>query len=124
MGNFKFSFERLDVWQLAKDFVLIIYKITKQFPQEEKFGLGSQINRASVSVASNIAEGSSRTSKKDQAHFTQIAYGSLMEVACQIIIAHELGYITKEDYENLRDRIEVISNKLNALRKYQLGRIS
>jgi len=124
MGNFKFSYEKLDVWQLAKNFVLTIYKIAKQFPQEEKFGLGSQINRASVSVASNIAEGSSRTSKKDPAHFTQIAYGSLMEVACQIIIAHDLGYITKEDYENLRDRIEAISNKLSALRKYQLGRIS
>jgi len=83
----------LQVWHLAKDLVKEVYRVTKGFPAGEKFGLVSQINRAVISAASNIAEGSGRTSRKDQAHFTQLAYGSLMEVACQMEISFELGFI-------------------------------
>ena len=96
-----------------------IYLITKKFPTEERFGLVSQLNRASVSVASTIAEGSARVGRKDQAHFYQIAYGSLMEVTCQLSIAYELGFVDLETKQILRQRIEEISNKLNALRKAQ-----
>ncbi len=76
--------------------------ITDQFPNNEKYGLVSQINRAAVSITSNLAEGTSRSSNKDQAHFSQIAYSSLMEVICQLNIAFELNYIESEQYMKMR----------------------
>lgn len=89
------------------------------FPGEEKFGLTSQIRRAAVSVASNIAEGTSRKGRNDQAHFSQIAYSSLMEVACQLIIARDLEYIDHESFESLYEKVQELSRMLNALYKYQ-----
>ena len=118
----KFPFEKLDVWHLAKDFSIAVYKTAAEFPVKEKYNLVSQLTRASVSVASNIAEGTSRTGFRDQAHFTQLSYSSLMEVANQLIIANELGFIKENTYLELRIKIEEISNKLNALRKYQLSK--
>ncbi len=120
----KYSFENLEVWQMAKDFVKDIYLLTNTFPNFEKYSLTSQMNRAAISIASNIAEGSTRTNYKDQARFSQIAYGSLMEILCQIIIARELNYINDEDYYKLRKKIETISFKINSLRKYQLKKIT
>ena len=75
-----YSFEKLRVWQNAKDLVVEVYKITRNFPDEGKFGLTSQVRRAALSVTANIAEGSGRTSSKDQAHFYQMAYSSLLEL--------------------------------------------
>ena len=120
--SYKFSFEKLEVWQLSKDFIMDIYESTKEFPSNEKFGLVSQINRASISVSSNLAEGTSRTSYKDQAHFSQLAYSSLMEVICQLIIAKDLNMIDEVNYQNLRTKAEEISNKINSLRRYQLDK--
>ena len=80
----------------------------------------SQINRAVISVASNIAEGSGRINRKDQAHFTQLAYGSLMEAACQIEIAHDLGFISEDDLNSVNRTISNLSEKLSALRTAQL----
>jgi len=120
--SYKFSFEKLEVWQLSKDFVMDIYKTTKDFPSNEKYGLASQINRASISVASNLAEGTSRVSYKDQAHFSQLAYSSMMEVICQLIIAKDLNMIDEFNYKNLRAKSEEISNKINSLRNYQLNK--
>lgn len=119
----RYSFEKLDVWQKSKDFSVIIYKITKNFPSEEKFGISNQLRRASVSVASNIAEGSSRSSFKEQARFSEIAYGSLIEVLNQIIISYELGFIEQPEYDDVRIKIDEISNKLNSLRNSQLRRL-
>ena len=119
--GYLFTFERLETWQLSKKFVIQIYSITNKFPSNEKFGLVSQLNRAAVSIASNLAEGTSRTSKKDQAHFSQIAFSSLMEVLCQLSIAFELNFIKKDEYVNIRRFAEEISNKINALRNYQLN---
>jgi four helix bundle protein len=121
MHPYTFAFEKLDVWKLAKEFSIEMYKITKKFPQEERFGLVSQLNRATISVASNIAEGSARKSRKDKAHFYQIAYASLMEVASQLIIVWELGLIAVQDYTSLRTKLHKISNKLNALYNSQLN---
>lgn len=118
---YTFSFEKLNVWIDSKELVKRIYLITKQFPSEEKFGLINQLRRASVSVASNLAEGTSRITSKDKAHFSTIAFSSLMEVLNQIIIAKELNFIQEEEYKLLRKEIEKISNKLNALRKSQLN---
>jgi four helix bundle protein len=119
--NYQFSFEKLDVWQLSINFIKEVYKVTNEFPESEKYGLVSQINRASVSVASNLAEGSSRTSPKDQAHFSQLAYSSLMEVICQLVISRELEYINEKKHLKLRISAEELSNKINALRNYQLN---
>ena len=101
---------------MAKD----VYKITEGFPNSEKFGLTSQLRRASISVASNIAEGTSRKTNKDKAYFTTISFSSLMEVLNQMIIAKDLGYVDDEDYTELRKQIEKVANKLNALRRSQL----
>ena len=117
-----FAFEKLDVWVNAKDFSIQIYTITNNFPEKEKYGMVSQLTRAAVSIASNIAEGTSRKSFKDQAHFTHIAYSSLMETTCQLIICRELKYITDETYTILRISIEELSNKLNALYNSQISR--
>jgi len=121
--QFIFPFEKLEAWHDAKRLIKDIYKMTKCFPDTEKFGLTNQINRAAVSVASNLAEGSSRTSLKDQAHFSQMAYSSLMEPACQISIAEELGFLDNEAYPSLRNSIEILSKKINALRHSQIRRV-
>lgn len=113
----KYGFENLQVWVDAKNLALLIYKDTKSFPNEEKYGLTSQIRRAIISVSSNIAEGSYRNTKKDQAHFYGIAYSSLMEVLSQVIISFELEYLPTDKYEKIRSEVEKISNKLNTLRK-------
>ena len=115
-----FSFEKLDVWKLSMTLTKSIYEITNTFPEEEKFGLTSQIRRACVSITSNIAEGNSRITGKEQARFTEISFGSLLEVLNQLIIATELEYISETELNNIRPSIEEIANKLNSLRKYQL----
>ena len=120
---YTYSFEKLDIWQKSKSFSVLIYKVTKAFPSDEKFGITNQLRRASVSIASNIAEGISRISYKEQARFSEIAFGSLMEVLNQIIISKELGYLENDIYEKLRIDIDEISNKLNALKKAQISRI-
>ena len=112
-----YSFEKLEVWQLSRKLVGVIYKITDKFPVDEKFGLVNQLRRASVSIASNIAEGSSRNSSKDQVRFIEIAYGSLMEVYTQLCIAVDLSYSSKEKIEEINLLIKELSNKLNALSK-------
>ena len=114
-----FSFEKLNVWKESILLVKNIYKLTVNFPSEEKFGLTSQLRRAAVSISSNIAEGTSRNTNKDKAHFTTIAYSSTMEVLNQLIIAKELEFITEENYLEIRTQIYKISNMLNALRKSQ-----
>jgi four helix bundle protein len=121
-SSYSFPFEKLETWQDSKRLVISIYSITKEFPEFEKFNLTSQINRSAVSIASNLAEGSSRTSMKNQAYFSQLAYSSLMELACQIAIARELNFITEEKYNSLRNDIEILSKKLNALRHSQIRR--
>ncbi len=119
--SYTFSFEKLTVWIDSKELIKQIYLVTKQFPNEEKFGLTSQLRRASVSVASNLAEGTSRNTNKDKAHFTTLSFSSLMEVLNQIIISYELDFIEENEYSKIRTAIEKIANKLNALCKAQLN---
>jgi len=117
-----YSFEKLEVWKEAIALVSLIYKSTETFPTEEKFGLTSQLRRASVSIASNLAEGTSRKTKKDKAHFTTISFSSAMEVLNQLIISKDLGFLTEDNYTLARHKIEKITNMLNALRNYQLNK--
>ena len=117
--DYQFPFEKLKVWQQAKQFSLDIYDATKEFPGEEKFGIVSQIRRAAISIPSNIAEGTARQSRKDQAHYSQIAYSSLMEVVCQLDIATELKFMESEYFETLRKKAADLSYMINALYKSQ-----
>jgi four helix bundle protein len=116
-----YSFEKLEVWKESKKLTKIIYQITSRYPENEKFGLTSQLRRASISVCSNLAEGSARITPKDKAHFSTMAYSSLIEVLNQIIISYELDFINESDYLNFRILIESLSNKINSLRKFQLN---
>ena len=114
-----YSFEKLEVWKLAKELCVYIYKLTSKFPVEEKFGLVSQMRRACISTASNTAEGSSRMSKNDQSHFYTIAYSSTIELLNQLIICSELAFITKEELIEARLRIEPITGGLSNLKRSQ-----
>ena len=117
-----YSFEKLEVWNESKEFTKSIYRLTSKFPDSEKFGLVSQLRRASVSICSNIAEGSARKSYKDKAHFTTMAFSSTVEVLNQLILSFELDFIKEEDYLKLRQVIESVTNKLNGLRNYQIDK--
>ena len=120
----QYPFEKLNVWQSARELATSTYRITSDFPKHEVYGLTSQSNRAAVSVAANIAEGVSRQSLKDQAHFSEIAYGSLMELACLFIIGRDVGVLTDQQEGGLRQSVEKVSAQLNALHRSQRGRIS
>lgn len=111
----KYSFENLEVWQRSRELVKNVYQITASFPDEEKFGLTSQLRRASISVSSNIAEGSTRWSKKDQSRFYEISFGSLMEILNQLILSTDLEFMKEDKLMYLRDKIDNISRMLNAL---------
>jgi four helix bundle protein len=113
----KNSFEQLKVWQKSKFLVTSIYKITKTFPTEEKYGLTSHIRKAAVSIPSNIAEASTRQSKKEKGRFYEITFGSLIEVLNQLIIAQDLGYLNEHVLKEYRSSISEISRILDALHK-------
>jgi len=110
-----YSFEKLEVWQDSRDLVRQIYSITAKFPTEEKFGIISQIRRSAVSVSCNISEGSGRKSKKDQAQFYRIAFGSTLETLNLLILSADLKFINEIKLIELRMLVEKISNKLNRL---------
>lgn len=120
--NYVYSFEKLIVWQKSIELAKQIYSITSNFPKEEIYGLTSQIRRAVVSISSNIAEGYVKSSSKEQIRFSEIAYGSLMEVLNQVIIAKEIGYISEANYLSIRQGVEEISRMLNALRNSQINK--
>ena len=101
-----FHFQKLEIYQLAKEITKDCYILTKKFPSEEKFALLSQVYRAAISVPSNIAEGSSRKSRKDQLHFLNISYGSLMELVCQLEISKDIGYIDDNDLSSFTFEFE------------------
>jgi len=120
----QYGFEKLSVWQNSRKLVKEIYCLTKALPTDEKYGLANQIQRAAISVSSNIAEGSSRTSGKDQGHFYQTAYASLMEVLCQLILCLDLTYISEQNYQSTREYIDLISYQINQLRTAALSKPS
>jgi len=113
---YQFAFEKLKVWNESRALTKVLYLKTKEFPDSEKFGLSSQIQRAAVSVCSNIAEGSSRCSLKEQKMFYQIAYSSLMEIMNQVIISADLDYFNEHFLNETRQKILLISRMLNGLR--------
>ena len=109
-----FNFERLTVYQEAIDFSKRIYRLTEKFPRQERFGVVDQLRRAAVSVAANIAEGSSRT-KREFKNFLRIARGSLYECICLLNISCETSYIPQETYFTFYQTITMLSKRLSAL---------
>jgi four helix bundle protein len=112
----EFRFERLDVWHKAIDFADRVYDLTQIIPADERFGLTSQMRRASVSVSSNIAEGSGRISDTDFARFIEIAYGSLMEVSSQSVLSQRRNFLSPDDVEQIRKQALELSRMLSGLR--------
>ena len=117
MGGIEYSFQKLKVWQEAKKLVVNVYHLLDEFPKFENYALCDQIRRAIVSVPSNIAEGSGRKSLKEQIHFLEISYGSLMETYNQLLIAVDLTYLTEESVEAIKPSIDSVSKMINALSK-------
>lgn len=109
------TFRNLNVYIKSKELVKQVYALLKKFPREEQFALSDQLRRAVISIPSNIAEGSGRNSQKDQAHFYNIAYGSLMEVFSQLDIACDLGYISQEEFNQLELLINEEAKMLSGL---------
>ena len=111
-----FYYRKLLVYQQSMLLLADVYNLTKKFPPQESYGLTNQIQRAAVSIPSNIAEGMGRFSIKERIHFLEVSNGSLMEVMCQFEIAHLLGYITATEMETQEKRIATIAKMIIGMR--------
>ena len=109
------SYSELIAWQKAMDLVQNVYEVVRAFPKEEIYGLMSQLKRAAVSVPSNIAEGQGRKSTRDFLHHLSIAYGSLMEVETQILIAVRLEYLNQQGVERIVEQTAEVGRLINGL---------
>lgn len=115
------DFKKLKVWERSHELTLKIYRLTKLFPADERYGLVSQIRRCAVSIPSNIAEGSGRGGKREFSQFLRIAIGSSCELEYQILLAHELGFIEDKEYGTLDSLISEVKKMLTGLiRKVQV----
>lgn len=112
-----FYFRQLRVYINSKELVKHVYGLLKKFPEEEKYALCNQIRRAVTSIPINIAEGFGRFSSKEKTRFIENSFGSLTETSCELEISYELGYITKEEYEEVEKQIIIISKQLSYLHK-------
>ena len=112
-----FNFERLEVWHKAIEFADTVYSATSSFPSGERFGLTNQMRRAAISISSNIAEGSSRNSRKDFARFIEIATGSVFEVISQSFVSRNQGLLPPADFKILYSAAEEQSRMLSGLRR-------
>jgi four helix bundle protein len=110
------NFRKYEVYQDAMNFVVEVYRMTKKFPQEEKYGLTSQIRRATVSIPSNIAEGAGRESEKEFKRYIEISIGSSFEVETQLTIAYRLEYLETSVFETGLKRLQTIQRQLTGLR--------
>jgi four helix bundle protein len=116
-----FNFEKLESWHRAVDFADFVYSSTREFPRDQMFGLTMQMRRAVISISSNLAEGSSRTSRTDFARFAEIAAGSLCEVVSQSVIAKRRGFLTEAVYLKTYQDAEKLGKMLSGLRSSLLA---
>ena len=112
------SFRNLEAYKEGKGLVKEVYRLLKKFPREEQYALCDQLRRAAVSITSNIAEGSGRSSTKEKVHFLEISYASLMEVLSQMDIALDLGYITEEEFDSFEIMCDKVAGLISGLRTY------
>jgi four helix bundle protein len=111
-----FNFEKLETWHEAIAFADLVYTLTRNFPDAERFGLTNQMRRAAVSISSNVAEGCSRSSRVDYARFVEIATGSVFEVVSQATIGRNQGFLSEPNYQQLYQAAEKQSRMLSGLR--------
>jgi four helix bundle protein len=111
------SFMDLNAWKKGHELVLMIYRITKEFPRDESFGLTNQLRRAGVSITANIAEGFSRTSYREKAQFYATSLGSLTEAQSHLLIAKDVGYITETTYQQVAEKTITVNKILAGLLK-------
>ena len=116
-----FNFEKLKAWREAIAFADLVYLVTREFPDSERFGLTNQMRRAAVSVASNLAEGCSRSSKVDYARFVEIASGSVFEVVSQAMVGRNQGFLPSVNYRKVYEAAEQQSRMLSGLRRALLA---
>lgn len=116
----KSNYRTLVAYTEAKELVKILYALLKKFPKEEQYALCDQLRRAVISIPSNIAEGMGRFSQKEQVHFLEIAFGSLMEVGAQIDVACDLNYISVDDLDVVDQKIDVVASLLSGLRNKRI----
>ena len=119
-----YAFENLNAWKEARKLVVAVYQLLDGFPKFEKYALCDQIRRSIVSVPSNLAEGSGRISTREQLHFYEIAYGSLMEAYNQLILASDLNYIGDDSLNELRPQIDTVARMMNGLRSSLLKKLN
>ncbi|NLD05746.1 MAG: four helix bundle protein [Synergistaceae bacterium] len=113
MQNTTFYFQNLDIYKLGKRIVVDTYKLTDNLPPKERFCLIDQMNRAAVSVPSNIAEGVARNTRKDKIHFLNISFASLMELVCQVEISKDLGYINENQLNEFSSKVKTCAIKIS-----------
>ncbi|MEP1152167.1 MAG: four helix bundle protein [Balneola sp.] len=111
------KYKDLKIWQRSVELATVIYEATSEFPQEEKYGLISQMRRCAVSIPSNIAEGAGRSSDKEYSRFLEIAYGSSYELETQLTISHNLNLIAVEKFTELSNEINEIQKMIYSLNK-------
>ena len=119
-----FNFEKLDVWKKAIDFADLVYNQTRNFPADERFGLTNQMRGAAISISSNIAESSSRSSKSDFARFIEIATGSVFEAVSQSFLAQRQSLFSEDQFRKIYADAEELSRMLSGLRKSLLSTLN
>ena len=119
--NLRSNYRTLVAYTEAKELVKIVYALLKKFPKEEQYAICDQLRRAVISIPSNIAEGMGRFSQKEQVHFIEIAFGSLMEVGAQMDVACDLNYISVKDLDIVDQKIDVVASLLSGLRNKCIG---
>ena len=124
MEDFQFQFEKLNAWQEARKLVVNVYQLLEKFPKTETYALCDQLRRAVVSVPSNIAESSGRLAIKEQIHFLDIAYASLMELYCQLQIAVDLGYMTPDELQIVKRKVFTTSKLISGLRTSKVAQLN
>lgn len=119
----EFGFQKLEIYQLAKELVLENYRNTNTFPEKEKYALIQQMNRAAISIPSNISEGYARDSIKEKSHFINMVYGSMMKLVCQYEISKELEYIDEENFNKFLKDANKLAIKISNFRTYLKGKL-
>ena len=119
-----FFYKKVDAYHIAKEYVIYVYSLLRNFPQYENYALCDQIRRAAISIPSNIAEGLGRMAIKERIHFLEIAFGSLAEVSCQLDISESLGYISTSELQEAENKAERLSKVMSGLRAYLTTKIN
>ncbi len=120
----QFNFEKLWAYKSARLLVKDVYMLQKHFPSEEKYALGDQVRRSSVSIAANLAEGSGRISTKEKIHFVEVSYGSLLEAFCELQIACDMGYISENALAKISPRFVETAKMLSGLRNSLIKKLT